>query len=108
MLRPDQLIRVAVGLPVAITRRAVGIAWSLIPGTGGDDERPEPDATDVDIAIAADDAMTRDREPVEEAAVLPDDGLGGHVEPEVEVVAESADEDATEAPGPDVHVEDRR
>ena len=107
MPRPDQLIRAAVTLPVGFARWAVGIAWGLVPGTGGD-ERPEPEATDVEVAIAADDAMTRAREPVEETAVLPDDDLGGHVEPEVEVVAESADAEATDAPGPDIHIEDRR
>lgn len=104
---PDQIIRVAVGLPLGIARRVFGLLGDLVPG-GDDSERPEPDTTDVDIAIAADDAMTRDRDPIEEAAVTADDGLGGHVEPEVELVAESTDPEATQPPGPEIHIEDRR
>ena len=99
---PEQLIRGAVTLPFAIARRVVGIAAGLIPG--GDDQ-PEPEPTDLDVAIAADDAMTRPREPVEEAPLVPDADLGGHIEPEVEVVAESADPEAEEPPGPEVHVD---
>jgi hypothetical protein len=102
---PEQLIRGAITLPFAIARRVVGIAAGLLPGDG-DQAEPEPEPTDVDIAIAADDAMTRERDPVEEAPLLPDDDLGGHIEPEVEVVAESADPEATDPPGPDVHVDD--
>lgn len=99
---PEQLIRGAVTLPFSIGRKVMGIAAGLIPG--GDDQ-PEPETTDLDIAIAADDAMTREREPVEEAPLVPDEDLGGHIEPEVEVVAESADPEATEPPGPEVHVD---
>ena len=106
---PEQLIRGAVALPVAIVRRVTGVAWGLIPGTGGEDEQddraPAPADVEVEIAVAADDAMTREREPVEEAPLVPDADLGGHVEPEVEVVAESADPEATEPPGPEVHVD---
>ena len=107
---PEQVIRVAVGLPFAIARRVVGIAWGLVPGTGdGDDPHAaHVEKVDLDAAVAADDAMTREREPVEEATAVLDDDLGGHVEPEVELVAESADPEATEPPGPEIHVEDRR
>ena len=108
---PEQLVRTAVVLPFSIARRVVGIAVGLLPGGGGEPE-PEPthvdvaSPTEVDIAIAADDAMTRERDPVEEAPLVPDQDLGGHVDPEVEVVAESADPEATEPPGPDIHVDD--
>ena len=108
---PEQLIRSAVTLPVTvglgIARRVFGVVGGFLPG-GGVDERPEPETADLDIEIATDDAMTRERDPVEEAPLLPDDDLGGHVEPEVELVAESTDPDAAEPPGPEVHVEDRR
>ena len=96
---PQQLIRAAVGLPVAIVR----IAWGLLPGTGHDPDDPRPD--DVEIRVAADDAMTRERADVEEAAP-PDEPFGGHVEPEVELVAESADVEATEPAGPELHVDE--
>jgi hypothetical protein len=104
MPSPEQLVRTAVVLPFRIAHGVVGIAAGLLPGRG---DEPETEPIDVDIAIAADDAMTREREPVEEAPLVPDDDdLGGHVEPEVEVVAESADPEATEPPGAEVHVDD--
>jgi len=99
---PEQLVRTAVTLPFAIARRVVGIAVGLLP-MGGDE--PEPETTDVEVAIAADDALTRERDPAEEASFLPDDDLEGHVEPEVELVAESADPEAATGPGPEIHVE---
>ena len=107
---PEQLIRTAITLPVAIVRRVAGVAWSLVPGVGDDtyDARtpaPDPEPVDLDIAVAADDALTRERDPVEEAApVAVEDPV--HVEPEVELVAESADPGATEPPGAEVHVDD--
>ena len=107
---PEQLIRAAVTLPVSIglgiARRVVSVVEGLLPG-GDEPDRAETEPTDVDIAVAADDAMTRDREPAEEAPVLPDDDLGGHVDVETVVVAEVADEGVTEPPGPEVHVDDR-
>jgi hypothetical protein len=108
---PEQVIRAFVTLPVTvglgIGRRVAGILGGLLPHEG--DEPPVtayPPGDDVGVAIAADDAMTRDRDPVEEAPLVPDDDLSGHIEPEVEVVAESADEDTTESPGGDVHVDE--
>jgi hypothetical protein len=105
---PEQLIRAAVTLPVKVglglARRVYGVVEGLLPGGDGTD--PEPETADLDIEIAADDAMTRERDPVEEAPLVPDDDLEGHVEPEVEVVAESTDPDAAEPPGPDVHVDE--
>lgn len=108
---PEQLIRAAVGLPVAVARRLFGIVGGLLPG-GGDDarpepaERPDPDTTDLDIARAVDEALTRERDPVEAPAAAPDDDLGGHIEPEVELVAESADAEAPDPPGPELHVDE--
>ena len=106
---PEQLIRAAVMLPIEVTRRVVGPVLGLVGGLlPGDDEPPEPDTTDmeVEVAIAADDAMTRDRDPVEEAPLVPeDDDLSGHVEQDVELVAESTDPEASGAPGPEIHVE---
>ena len=106
---PEQVIRAAVTLPITvglgITRRVIGLAEGLLPGGDEPDTAPLP-TDDVDVLIATDDAMTRDRDPVEEAPLLPDDDLEGHVEPEVEVVAESADEEATERPGAEVHVDE--
>ena len=106
---PEQVIRAAVTLPITvglgITRRVIGLAEGLLPSGDEPDTAPLP-TDDVDVLIATDDAMTRDRDPVEEAPLLPDDDLEGHVEPEVEVVAESADEEATEPPGAEVHVDE--
>jgi hypothetical protein len=107
---PEQLIRAAVTLPVTvglgIARRVVGVVGGFLPG-GDRTDRPEPETADLDIEIATDDAMTRERDPVEEAPLLPDDDLEGHVEVETAVVAEVADEGATESPGPEVHIDDR-
>jgi hypothetical protein len=102
---PEQIIRVAVTLPFTLARKAAGIALGLLPG--GKDEDATPAEADVDTMVAADDAMTREREPTEEAPLLPDDDSEGHVDTEVEVVAESADPEAT-GPGADVRVEDLR
>ena len=104
------LVRTAVTLPITvglgIARRVIGVVGGLLPGDDEPDTAPLP-TDDLDVAIAADDAMTRDREPVEEAPLLPDDDLEGHIEPEVEVVAESADDEAADPPGAEVHVDDR-
>jgi hypothetical protein len=106
---PEQVIRAAVSLPITVglgvARRVIGVAEGLLPGGEQPDTAPLP-TDDVEIAVAADDAMTRDRDPVEEAPLLDDDELTGHVETDVEVVAESADEGATEPPGPDVHIDE--
>ncbi len=102
---PEQLIRAAVTLPVGIARRVLGLVGGLLPD-GDEADRPDPEPADLDTAIAADDAMTRDRDPVEEAPLRPDDDLGGHIEPEVEVVAESADPEVSEPPGAEIHVDD--
>ena len=101
---PEQLVRTAVTLPFAVARRVVGIAIGLLP-TGGDEPAREPETEDLEVRIAADDALTREREPVEEASVLPEDDLEGHVEPEIELVAESADPEVATGPGPEIHVE---
>jgi hypothetical protein len=99
------VIRVAVTLPFTIARRLTGIALGLLPGGHGDDDTTVDE--DVEIMVAADDAMTREREPVEEATLPLDDDGPGHVDSEAEVVAESADPEATDPPGPEIHVEDR-
>jgi hypothetical protein len=109
MAGPEQVIRAAVTLPISlglgIARRVVGVVDGLLSGDDERDTAPLP-TDDVEVAVAADDAMTRERDPVEEAPLLPDDDLSGNIEPEVEVVAESADEGATEPPGPEVHADD--
>jgi hypothetical protein len=48
----------------------------------------------------------RERDPAEEAALAADDPLEGHVDVEVELVAESADVEATEPVGPELHVDE--
>ncbi len=98
---PEQLIRVAVLLPFKIAQTVTSIAIGLLPGDGDDD--PPTDAN-VDIMVAADDAMTRERDPVEEATVVLDDETE-HVDAQVEIVAQSADPEATESPGPEIHVD---
>ena len=102
---PERIIRAAVMLPFKIARTMTGVALALLPG--GQDGHEAPTDPDLDIMVAADDAMTREREPVEEAPLLPDDDGAGHVDTEVEVVAESADPEATDPPGPEIHMERR-
>lgn len=120
MLGPEQLIRTTLGLPWAIARRIVGIGVGLLPGSRDGDEdweRPRTATTEhddhddheVDASQAADEALARDREPVEEAIFTPDDDFFDeeeHVDAEVEVVAESADPEATDGPGPQFHVDE--
>lgn len=116
---PEQLIRSAVVLPFSIARRVVGFAAGLLPGHGGeeDESRADPRSatatapapeTDVDTAAAAREALHREREPREEAIFEPDDDFfeDEHVEAEVELVAESHDVEAAEAPGPQIHVDE--
>ena len=119
MPSPEQLVRTAVVLPFSIARRVVGFAAGLLPGHGGDDEEqrgdprsavataPAPEA-EVDPEAAAEEALQRDREPVEEAIFEPDADFfeEDHVESEVELVAESADVEAVEPPGPTIHVDE--
>lgn len=111
----EQLIRTAVLLPFQIARRVVGFAAGLVPGVGaGQPETPlhEPDVQDADLddaRRAAAEALERDREPREEAIFTPDDDFfdeDDHVEVELEVVAESADPEATDPPGPQLHVDE--
>jgi hypothetical protein len=111
MPSPEQLIRTAVGLPWAITRRVVGIGLGLLPGMGSSDASAETRyRTDIDLdsAIAAEQALGREREPVEEAIFTPDDDFfeDDHLEAEIELVAESSDPDATEPPGAQIHVDE--
>ena len=88
---PEQLVRAAVALPVAIVRTVAGIAWDLLPGTGAA-ERP----------------VAQPPVPSPEPPPVPDieDDLGGHIETEVEVVAVSADPEAPDPPGPELHVDE--
>lgn len=118
----EQIVRTAVVLPFSIARRVVGVAAGLLPGRGHGDGEPEqredprsaaatappPSELDVDPADAAREALDRDREPREEAIFAPDDDFfeEEHVEAEVELVAESADVEATEPPGPTIHIDE--
>jgi hypothetical protein len=65
---------------------------------------------DREAADAAAEAVARVRAPEEEAIFTPDDDFfddeADHVDAEVEVVAESADPEATDAPGPQLHVDE--
>ena len=116
MPSPEQLLRTTLGLPWAIARRVVAVGAGLLPGSrdaGEEWERPrtatEADDGAVDASQAAEEALARDREPVEEAIFTPGDDFfdeEGHVDTEVEVVAESADPEATDAPGPQFHVDE--
>ena len=119
---PEQLIRTVVGLPWAIARRVIGLGAGLLQGssgpTGADERAPRRDervaprhgaaTPDVDPTDAAAEALERERDPAEEAIFTPDDDFfeEEHVESEVELVAESADVDATEPPGPQLHVDE--
>lgn len=116
MPSPEQLIRTAIVLPWAITRRVIGFGLGLLPGSG-DEERyhapseqpPRPERTDQPVRVearrAAADAVEREREPTEELPPIEDD-LSGHIDSEVEVVAEVADAEAPDSPGPQIHVDE--
>lgn len=119
MPEPQQLIRTAVALPLAIVRRlpggqaVAGLVESVLPDSEAQQQQerrvehgvvagtPDPAPSE-----AAEAALERDREPVEEPAFYPDDDLRGHVETETEVVAESADLGATDSPGPQLQVDE--
>ena len=98
---PEQLIRAAVALPVTIVRTVAGIAWDLLPGTG---------AADTPVAEPPVPSPVSPHPPVvpPEPPPVPDieDDLGGHIETEVEVVAVSADPEAPDPPGPELHVDE--
>jgi hypothetical protein len=115
MPSPEQIVRTAVVLPFSIARRVVGIAAGLLPGHGdGDEQAYEPppvrheEEAELDPRVAAEEAVERPREPVEEAIFEPDDDFydDEHVDTELELVAESADQEATEPPGPQIHVDE--
>jgi hypothetical protein len=124
MPSPEQIVRTVVVLPFSIARRVVGLAAGLLPGRDGAGERPDepraaaatatatatapPPEAEADPAAAAREALERDREPIEEAIFTPDDDFyeEEHVDSEVELVAESADQGATEPPGPQIHVDE--
>jgi hypothetical protein len=100
---PEQVIRTAVVLPWTITRRVVGFGLSLLPGRGDPDTVPSGD-----VAVeAATEALERDRDRTE-PIFTPDEDFfdDDHVEQEVELVAESADAEATEPPGAQLHVDE--
>jgi hypothetical protein len=110
---PDQLIRTAAALPLAIVRRLpggrtlAGLVDAVLPGS--DEPRPEPVTEEVDPRAVAVEALDRDREPVEEAIFTPDDDFfddDDHVDTETELVAESSDAGAAEPPGAQLHVDE--
>jgi hypothetical protein len=115
-LTPVGLIKTAVVLPLTITRRVIGFGLGLLPGSGEEEryhapsgawrkpEREDPPVR-VEPHAAAEEAVEREREPVEELPRIEDD-LSGHVEPEVELVAEIADAEAPDSPGPQLHVDE--
>jgi len=114
---PEQLIRTAVLLPFNIARRVISIGIGLLPVDSGHDaaattptRAPAPvEVVDApDPRAAAVEAVERDRAPEEEPIFEPDEGFfdDHHVDAEVELVAESADVEATEPPGPVVHVDE--
>lgn len=113
---PTRLIRTAIGLPVGVARRAAGLALRALPGTGDEAEphpRQEPrtaaapEQAPPDAVEAAERALDRDRERVEESAAIADGPPpAATAEREQEVVAESADVEATEPPGPQFHVDE--
>jgi hypothetical protein len=104
----ERLIRTAIGLPWTVARRVIGLGAGLVPGSGGEPQAPARPEPDPDVQEAAAEALERDRDPREEAIFTPDDDFfdDDHVESEVELVAESADADATEPPGAQLHVDE--
>lgn len=112
---PQDVIRTAVTLPWAIARRVIVLGFGLLPGSGAATEeraeRPANEATpDIDPQDAAAAAVRRERGPEEEAIFTPDDDFFDeeeeHVEQELEVVAESADPEVDDTPGPQLHVDE--
>jgi hypothetical protein len=95
---PEQLVRAAVALPVAIVRTVAGIAWDLLPGTGAA-EQPQAQPP---VPSPAPRVVPPAPPPVPDI----EGDLGGHIETEVEVVAVSADPEAPDPPGPELHVDE--
>ena len=107
MIPGERIVRGAAGLPLGVARRVFGLAGGLLSGGNDKERRREPATEDLDLQVAVDDALTRERDPVEEAAPAPDDNVAVHVDRGVEVVAESADVEAAETPaGPELHVDE--
>ena len=108
---PEQLIRAAVALPVTIVRTVAGIAWELLPGTGAAEtpvaEPPVP--SPARRVVPPEPRVVSPHPPVvpPEPPPVPDieDDLD-HIEVEVEVVAVSADPEAPDPPGPELHVDE--
>ena len=107
-MTPVRLIKTTVTLPWTITRRVVGFGIGLLPGSRAPESPLQYD--EEKDAGAADEALRREREPVEEAIFTPPDDFfddaEDHVDQEVELVAESHDPDAAEPPGPQLHVDE--
>jgi hypothetical protein len=98
---PEQLIRAAVTLPFTIARTVAGIAWDLLPGTGTEAEPPAETqvvAPQPPVVVPEPPAVTQEPEP--------DPIEPAHIEPEIELVAESADPEAPDPPGPELHVDE--
>lgn len=126
MRDPRRLIRAVLAPPLQVVRRlpggttVVGIVDLILPEERradgerwepvGEEPTAPPSATpDEDPAEAARAAIDREREPVERAPEgedLYDMPPEGHVETEVELVAESAEPDATEPPGAELRVDE--
>jgi hypothetical protein len=105
MPSPEQVIRTLVGVPLGLARRVARLGRELLPGRGDREAPPPPRAPVPDAHAAAARALRRERDRSEEPPP-PDADLAGHVESEVELVAESADIEATEPPGPQLSVEE--
>ena len=116
-----RLVKSTIVLPWTITRRVVGFGIGLVPGLRNTDpytdshgDFPPDDLTrddfDGDASSAATDAIEREREPAEEAIFTPPDDFfddeAGHVDQELELVAESHDPEAAEPPGATLHVDE--
>ena len=84
---PEQLIRTAIALPLRITRGVIEFGLGLLPGGPPDD--------------AAEPRTSRSTTHMRGSGTF--DGEGGV---EVELVAESADAEAPDSPGPQVHVDE--
>ena len=97
---PTEIVRAAVELPLSVAR----FAWGLLPF--GSDSDPDESVREGRVNDAPPTAYPEAREADWGPADPPESLVDDHVEVETELVAESADPEAVDGPGPEFHVDE--